>query len=118
VSLLNTAFYAVASTLPILAIPLALAIALDRGVVLRTFLRGAFFFPFTLSVVTVGLAWLWLLDPVVGPLNYYLKALGLPARSSLAGPATCLGVSSLPPRGAVAGHDPVTYSAGTAGSHR
>jgi len=66
VSLVNTAFYAVASTLPILAIPLALAVALNRGASLRTFLRSAFFFPFTLSVVTVGLVWLWLLDPVSG----------------------------------------------------
>jgi multiple sugar transport system permease protein len=90
VSLVNTAFYTVASTLPILAIPLALAIALDRSVALRTVLRGAFFFPFTLSVVTVGLAWLWLLDPVVGPFTYYLKALGLPSRSWLADPATAM----------------------------
>ena len=52
-----------------------LALALNRGA-LRTLLRSAFFFPFTLSVVTVGLAWLWLLDPVVGPFNYYLRRLG------------------------------------------
>ena len=90
VSLVNTAFYAMASTLPILAIPLLLAVALNRRVALRTFLRSAFFFPFTLSVVTVGLTWLWLLDPVVGPFNYYLKALGLPVRSWLADPTTAM----------------------------
>jgi multiple sugar transport system permease protein len=89
VSLWNTAFYTVASTLPILAIPLALALALNRGR-LRTLLRGVFFFPFTLSVVTVGLAWLWLLDPVVGPFSYYLRALGLPARPWLADPQTAM----------------------------
>ena len=89
-SLVNTAFYAVASTLPILAIPLLLAVALNRGIALRTFLRSAFFFPFTLSVVTVGLTWLWLLDPVVGPFNYYLKALGIPVRSWLADPTTAM----------------------------
>jgi multiple sugar transport system permease protein len=89
-SLWNTAFYTLASTLPILAVPLALAIALNRGVALTTFLRSAFFFPFTLSVVTVGLTWLWLLDPVVGPFNYYLRALGLPARSWLADPDTAM----------------------------
>jgi multiple sugar transport system permease protein len=89
VSLANTAFYTIASTLPILAIPLALALALNRGR-LRNLLRSVFFFPFTLSVVTVGLAWLWLLDPVVGPFNYYLKALGVPARSWLADPQTAM----------------------------
>jgi multiple sugar transport system permease protein len=89
VSLTNTFVYTVGSTVPILAIPLALALALNRGR-LRTLLRSAFFFPFTLSVVTVGLAWLWLLDPVVGPFNYYLKAVGLPVRSWLADPHTAM----------------------------
>ena len=62
----------------------------STGAALRTLLRSAFFFPFTLSVVTVGLAWLWLLDPVVGPFNYYLRALGAPARSWLADPSTAM----------------------------
>jgi multiple sugar transport system permease protein len=90
VSLVNTAFYTVASTLPILAIPLALAVALNRGIALRTVLRSVFFFPFTLSVVTVGLTWLWLLDPVVGPVNHALKTLGLPVRPWLADPHTAM----------------------------
>ena len=90
VSLVNTAFYTVASTLPILAVPLVLAVLLDRGIPLRTVLRSAFFFPFTLSVVTVGLTWLWLLDPVVGPFNYYLKAAGVPVRAWLADPSTAM----------------------------
>ncbi len=89
VSLWNTGFYTLASTLPVLAVPLGLAVALNRGA-LRNVLRSAFFFPFTLSVVTVGLTWLWLLDPVVGPFSYYLRALGLPARSWLADPATAM----------------------------
>ena len=53
-------------------------------------LRSLFFFPFTLSVVTVGLAWLWLLDPVVGPFNYYLRRLGVPPHSWLAEPQTAM----------------------------
>ena len=89
VSLTNTAFYALASTLPVLVIPLLLALALNRGA-LRNTLRSVFFFPFTLSVVTVGLAWLWLLDPVVGPFNYYLRRLGAPAHSWLADPQTAM----------------------------
>ena len=89
-SLVNTAYYTVASTLPILALPLLLAVLLDRGVALKALLRGAFFFPFTLSVVTVGLTWLWLLDPVVGPFNYYLKRIGLPVGSLLAEPQSAM----------------------------
>jgi len=111
VSLLNTAVYTVASTVPILAVPLALAIALNRGR-LRTVLRSVFFFPFTLSVVTVGLAWLWLLDPVVGPFNYYLRALGVPARSWLADPNTAMAAIIVTTVWWVTGYYLVIYLAG------
>lgn len=111
VSLVNTAFYTVASTLPILAIPLILALALNRGR-LRTLLRSVFFFPFTLSVVTVGLAWLWLLDPVVGPFSYYLRALGVPTRSWLADPQTAMGAIIVTTVWWVTGYYLVIYLAG------
>jgi multiple sugar transport system permease protein len=110
-SLWNTAFYTVASTLPVLAVPLVLALALNRGA-LRTALRRAFFFPFTLSVVTVGLTWLWLLDPVVGPFNYYLRTLGGPVRSWLADPATAMWAIILTTVWWVAGYYLVIYLAG------
>jgi multiple sugar transport system permease protein len=111
-SLWNTVFYTVASTLPILAIPLLLALALNRGVGLTTILRSAFFFPFTLSVVTVGLTWLWLLDPVVGPFNYYLRTAGVPVRSWLADPATAMWAIILTTVWWVAGYYLVIYLAG------
>ena len=111
-SLVNTAYYTIASTVPILAVPLLLAVALNRGVALQTFLRGAFFFPFTLSVVTVGLTWLWLLDPVVGPFNYYLKALGLPAKAWLADPTTAMAAIIVTTVWWVTGYYLVIYLAG------
>jgi len=111
VSLWNTGFYTVASTLPILAVPLALALMLNRGR-LKTLLRSVFFFPFTLSVVTVGLAWLWLLDPVVGPFNYYLRGLGAPARSWLADPHTAMWAIILTTVWWVTGYYLVVYLAG------
>jgi ABC-type sugar transport system permease subunit len=111
VSLVNTAFYTVASTIPILIVPLVLALALNRGA-LRTLLRGVFFFPFTLSVVTVGLAWLWLLDPVVGPFSYYLRALGVPTRSWLADPQTAMWAIIVTTVWWVTGYYLVVYLAG------
>ena len=111
-SLWNTAFYTAASTVPILAIPLVLAVLLNRGVALRTALRSAFFFPFTLSVVTVGLTWLWLLDPVVGPFNYYLRSLGLPVRSLLSDPTTAMWAVILTTVWWVTGYYLVIYLAG------
>jgi multiple sugar transport system permease protein len=111
-SLWNTAVYTLASTLPILALPLALALALHRGVRLTMLLRSAFFFPFTLSVVTVGLTWLWLLDPVIGPFSYYLHALGVPVRAWLADPATAMWAIILTTVWWVAGYYLVVYLAG------
>ena len=73
---------------------------------------ASFFFPFTLSVVTVGLAWLWLLDPVVGPFNYYLRALGVPARSWLADPPTAMWAIILTTVWWVTGYYLVIYLAG------
>ena len=92
--------------------PLVLAVFLDRGIPLRTVLRSAFFFPFTLSVVTVGLTWLWLLDPVVGPFNYYLKAAGVPVRAWLADPSTAMWAIILTTVWWVTGYYLVIYLAG------
>jgi ABC-type sugar transport system permease subunit len=111
-SLVNTAYYTVASTLPILALPLLLAVLLNRGVAFKALLRGAFFFPFTLSVVTVGLTWLWLLDPVVGPFNYYMRRLGLTLPSLLAEPGTAMWGIVLTSLWWVTGYYLVIYLAG------
>jgi multiple sugar transport system permease protein len=75
-------------------------------------LRGAFFFPFTLSVVTVGLTWLWLLDPVVGPFNYYFGWLVGPGRSWLSEPGTAMWVIIATTVWWVAGYYLVIYLAG------
>lgn len=76
-SMVNTATFTLEATVPTLGLPLLLAVILNRGVGLRTLLRSVFFFPVTLSVVTVGLIWDWLLDPLVGPFTYFLQQLGL-----------------------------------------
>lgn len=76
-SVANTIVFTLEATIPVLGVPLLLAVILNRGVNLRTLLRSAFFFPFTLSVVTVGLIWAWLLDPLVGPVTFYLNRLGI-----------------------------------------
>jgi len=60
----------------------------------------------------VGLAWLWLLDPVVGPFNYYLKALGVPVRSWLADPHTAMWAIILTTVWWVTGYYLVIYLAG------
>src|SRR5207245_2266642 len=66
----------------------------------------------TLSVVTVGLTWLWLLDPVVGPLNYYLRQAGMPARSWLGDPSTAMWAIIVTTVWWVTGYYLVVYLAG------
>ncbi|PRY22171.1 carbohydrate ABC transporter membrane protein 1 (CUT1 family) [Aliiruegeria haliotis] len=55
-----------------------LAAVLDRGVRLgRTLMRTIIFAPMVISSVAVGLIWLIILDPNVGPLNAVVKGVGL-----------------------------------------
>jgi ABC-type sugar transport system permease subunit len=89
-SLLNTFQFTLEATIPVLCVPLLFAVLLSRPRPLRTFVRSAFFFPQTLSVVTLGLIWVWMLDPLVGPVNFYLKQLGFSPPVWLGDPRTAM----------------------------
>lgn len=55
-----------------------LAAILDRGIRRgSTFFRTLIFAPMVISSVAVGLIWLMILDPNIGPLNALVKAVGL-----------------------------------------
>lgn len=55
-----------------------LAAILDRGIRRgSTFFRTLIFAPMVISSVAVGLIWLMILDPNIGPLNRIVKAVGL-----------------------------------------
>jgi multiple sugar transport system permease protein len=73
---LNTLIFVAESTPLLIVIPLLLAVALNRGLPLQSFLRGVFFVPFTLSVSVIGITWWWLLDPSFGLLNSFLRSFG------------------------------------------
>ena len=74
--LLNTLIFVLESTPLLIAVPLLLAVALNRGLPFQGLLRGAFFVPFTLSVSVIGITWWWLLEPGFGLLNGFLRGLG------------------------------------------
>jgi multiple sugar transport system permease protein len=111
-SLANTGTFALEATLPVLGVPLLLAVLLNRRMPFRTFLRSAFYFPQTLSVVTLGLIWLWMLDPLVGPLNYYLKQIGVSPPVWLGNPSTALWSVVMTVIWGAAGYYMVIYLAG------
>lgn len=59
-------------------ISLGLALLLNRKFFGRTFFRGLFYFPFTLSGIVVSLVWSWIYHPSIGFLNSVLQLLGKP----------------------------------------
>ncbi len=64
-----TAIFTVASVPFLVAIPLGLAILLNRRFPGRTFFRAVFFMPYVLGVAVVGLLFRFMLDPNIGIVN-------------------------------------------------
>ncbi len=60
-----------------LALGLAFALLLNDRLFGRQFFRGVIFLPNVLSSVAIGLAFMLILDPKRGPLNQYLRSIGL-----------------------------------------
>ena len=111
-SLLNTFQFTLEAAIPVLGLSLLLAVFLNRPMPLSTFLRSAFYFPQTLSVVTLGLVWVWMLDPLVGPINYYLKSFGLSPPVWLGDPSTAMWSIVMTVVWGAAGYYMVIYLAG------
>jgi multiple sugar transport system permease protein len=77
-SIRATAIFTVFSVPLLVAIPLGIAMLLNRKFPGRTFFRAIFFTPYVLGVAVVGVLFRFLLDPTIGLLNFYLGKLGLP----------------------------------------
>jgi raffinose/stachyose/melibiose transport system permease protein len=82
----------VGGTVPPIVIGVLLALLIWGGVRLAPFWRAVFFVPFVLSPIVVGIAWSWIYNPLFGPLNSALSAIGLGdfAQSWLGDPDTVL----------------------------
>jgi multiple sugar transport system permease protein len=72
----NTAYFTIATVIPTIIIPLALAVLLNRSIALRGLLRAAYFIPSITSLVAVGLAFRWLFQ-TDGKVNDLLLTWGL-----------------------------------------
>lgn len=77
-----------------IAVPLRVAIALGLALLMHRRMRGvgaeraSVFFPTVIPDVAYALLWLWILNPLYGPLNLALGAIGLPTPSWLTAPAS------------------------------
>ncbi len=73
----NTSYFAIATVIPSIIIPLGLAVLLNRNLPLRGILRSAYFLPSIVSIVASGLGFRWLFQ-TEGPVNAALNLLGRP----------------------------------------
>lgn len=71
-SLKNTLYFTGVSSIFLIVIGLAIAVALNVKFRGREFFRALFFSPYVLSISVVAIIWLWLFQPQFGLINYYL----------------------------------------------
>ncbi|WP_433164022.1 carbohydrate ABC transporter permease [Kribbella sp. CA-247076] len=77
-SMRATGIFTVASVPFLVAVPLALAVLLNRKFPGRTFFRAVYFAPFVLGVAVIGLMFRYILDTSFGLLNAFLGLFGVP----------------------------------------
>ncbi|WP_432990549.1 carbohydrate ABC transporter permease [Dactylosporangium sp. CA-233914] len=67
-----TAIFTVASVPLLVALPMGIAVLLNRSFPGRTFFRAVYFAPYVLGVAVIGLLWRFLLDANLGFVNHLL----------------------------------------------
>ena len=89
-SLYNTVIYTGGVVIATLVISVALAVWLKKNTKFNQFVQAGIFMPHIVSIVSIALVWLWMMDPSIGFLNYILKTLGLPTSQWLQSSKTAL----------------------------
>jgi sn-glycerol 3-phosphate transport system permease protein len=83
-TLSNTVVYTVLTVGISLILSLFLALWLNRKGNRYRFLQGAIFSPHIISLVSISLLWMWMMDPQYGLLNWVLSLFGMPPSKWLA----------------------------------
>jgi len=82
-SLRNTVFFVGLNAPLAVVIPLGLAILVSDAIPGRALFRSAFTTPLMISVSSVGVLWVWFLNPTFGLINHYFDLVGLPQQNWL-----------------------------------
>ena len=77
-SLLNTLWFTVLSTIPLVLVALVMALLVQQELPAQWLWRLSFFMPFLLASTVVSLIWAWLFNPSLGLVNSFLASLGVP----------------------------------------
>ncbi|GAK05284.1 sugar ABC transporter, permease protein [Geomicrobium sp. JCM 19037] len=86
----NTVIFTLLSVGITTVIALLLALWINKPTKLYGFVQGAIFSPHIISLVSIAMLWMWLMDPQYGLLNWLLDLFGLPQSEWLASPDTAL----------------------------
>ncbi|MCH4191682.1 MAG: sugar ABC transporter permease [Butyrivibrio sp.] len=77
VSFKNNILYTLFTVPGTLILSLLLAVAVNKGIKGSPVFKTVFFFPYITSMVAVGIIWTLLFNPTVGPINSFLKSVGI-----------------------------------------
>jgi len=86
----NTALYMAVVVLVSISAALLLAASLKESTKLNAFVQSAVFTPHIISLVSVSILWMWIMEPEYGLLNFLLGMLGLPPSRWLESPDSAL----------------------------
>ncbi len=88
--LINTLIYTFLVVSLSIFIALLLALWLNKKGYIYGLAQGAIFSPYIISLVSVSLLWLWIMDPDYGLLNWVLQLVGISPLKWLSHPSTAL----------------------------
>ena len=82
----NTFLYTVLTVVGFLVFGLLIALALNKNTKIHSFMQSVIFAPHIISLVSISMLWLWLMDYDYGLFNYLLAKIGLGPVSFLTNP--------------------------------
>nr|WP_232014377.1 sugar ABC transporter permease [Cellulomonas fimi] len=82
-SMLNTLWFTILSTVPLVLVALVMALLVFQGLPGQWLWRLSFFMPFLLASTVAAQFWIWMYNPQLGLVNYMLGALGVEGQAWL-----------------------------------
>ncbi|WP_282937094.1 sugar ABC transporter permease [Paenibacillus sp. RC67] len=89
-ALWTTVIYTVGVVALTMSLSLLIAVCLKRKSRMNEIVQAGIFTPHIISIVSVALVWMWLMEPSHGVLNFILKSVGLPSMPWLQSSSTSL----------------------------
>ncbi|QNN82349.1 sugar ABC transporter permease [Brachybacterium sp. Z12] len=89
-SLVNTAWFTLLSTIPLVLVAMFLAVLVNIGLPGQWFWRLSFFMPFLLASTVVSQFWNWMYNPQLGLINTFLGWFGITGPAWLQDPNTAM----------------------------